>query len=573
MNTISNYIKNIGLLIIFSFALSSCNKDFPNILKEDYGSTEASVSKSKVLLVVVDGLRGNIISDLEPDNIRVIARNSLHTNNSLGDFASDNYNKSIGLANIFTGVKEDKHQVDGDDLSKINLDDAPTFINRLKAGYDDFSSEAYTSSNDVKEYLLNDIDHTEVLATDADIVSKVKSSLATTESSLIVAHLNNPYLVGEAKSYETEEEAYKQAVFSLDEQMGELVNAVNDRPEAKNENWLVIFTSSIGGVIAEDFTNDDDTAFGDSKLNTFTYFYSPKFSRKYIAKPSSTSMPFQGAGMRLLYSNDGADAMSARLADVSKLNITGTQNATITFFFKQNEENTVFNYPPILMKRSGIDSGPGWQFIMSGGEVELAFTGGGGKFKSANVTDGKWHVITLVIDRATNKAKVFTDGVLSGETSAGSSDATNNEPVIFGKHPANGSGGDFTVCNLQFYNIAMTDEEVALYSGLALVDEKNSPYHNSLLGYWPIYEDNGASTLTDVTGKAGDMRIFNKSSWSTFDEYVPFIIPYISENTYQVVPNGVDIATFVYQWFGIIPLESWGLAGKAWTPPYRILEY
>ena len=576
MNTISKYLKYIGVLICLPFALVSCNEDFPNILKEDYGTTDVSVSKSKVLLVVVDGLRGNVFTDLEPENLRVISRNSLYTNNSLGDYAATSFNKSVGLANIFTGVKSASHNVSDDNLSTINLTNAPTFINRLKANYDGFSSEAYTVSNDVKNYLLKDVDQAEVLANDVEVVNKVKTSLASTESNLVVAHLNNPDLVGKASSYETSNAGYVAAANTLDKQMGELVNAINARPNVKNENWLVIFTSSVGGVIAEDLTSGDKTVFGDSKQNTFTYFYSPSFGRKYVAKPTTKTMPFQGAGMRLLYSNDGNSAMSARLEDVTKANVVGTQDYTFTFFFKQNIVGTHYNYPPIIMKRPSIDNGttPGYQFIMSSGQVEVGYNGLGTKLKSINVTDGKWHIITLTINRAENKAKIYTDGVLSQETTAGTSNLTNNEPLVVGKHPNDGyNSGDFTVCNLQMYNKAMTATEVAQYSGLALVKSDNSPFYGNLIGYWPMYDDNGKSTLTDVTGKVGSMKIFNKSSWSTFDEYVSYITPDVNDNTYKLVPNTVDIPVFIYQWFGMIPNASWNLLGKAWTPPYKVLEY
>ena len=575
MRKIFENFKVSALMTFSILVLSSCNKDFPNLLKEDYGSTDVSISKNKVLLVVVDGLRGEVLTDLEPENLRVIARNALYTNSSLADYATENFTQAIGLANLFTGVHPDVHKVSSD-LGSIDLQAAPTFVTRLKANDSEFTSEAYTTSAVVSSTLLKDVDKKEVVINDIEVVNKTKSTIATTESSLVISHLSNPYVIGEANSYETNDIKYVEAIGQLDVQVGELINSLKSRTNYANENWVVILTSSIGGEITADQSNTDNTVFGKSIQNTFTYFYSPKFGRKYIAKPSTKTIPFSGAGMRLLYSTDGVQAMAARLDDASKLNIAGNESATITFFFKQNVIDQVNNYPALFMKRPKFDDGavPGWQVLMSGGKAELGHNGSGKKLVTKLINDGKWHVVTAIIDRTNNRSKIYTDGELSDETNAGTSNLTNTFPLMFGRHPGSEyNTGDFTVCNFQFYNIAFSDEDVRKYSGLAMVKPDNSPYYNNLQGYWPMYNDNGKAVLTDVSGKAGNMTIINKSSWSTFDELVPFIIPDINESTFKLVPNLIDIPLFIYQWFGVLPQEQWQLKGQAWTPPYKVFEY
>src|SRR5690606_26965283 len=151
-------------------------------------------------------------------------------------------------------------------------------------------------------------------------------------------------------------------------------------------------------------------------------------------------------------------------------------------------------------------------------------------------------------------AKIYKDGELSSQTAAGSTNLTNTNVMTWGKKPGNGSNtGDFTLCNLQIYDIAMTDEQVKEYAAFALIKPENSPFYNNLLGYWPAYNAVGSRTVTDVAGKAGNLTIVNELKWASFDEYVPYFRPEVNEGTFRLVPNQVDVPFFVYQWFGVLP--------------------
>lgn len=550
----------------------SCNEDFPNILKEEYQNKEMGESLNKVLIVVVDGVRGNAMTDIDPENMRKIARNAFYSNSSLGDFREGvPFTKETGLANLFTGVTSAKHTVTND-LSTIDTDATPTLFARLKANYDGFESKGYTTSADVNSYLFVDMDEHELVTSDDEVLAKAKDAILNTDTEMIVAHLSDVEKTGQSNSFESTDLAYRQAILKFDGQMLDLVSTLEQRPNYKTENWLVVITSSIGGPIAYVDPNDQ-TVYADNVRNTFTYFYSPRFTRKYQARPSTNTLPFVGAGIHATFGASGANATSAQLQDVSKINFGSSQSFTITFFVKQNTEGTTHNYPPLLMKRNDTDNGTGWQFIMAGGNVQFGASGIN-KISSTSITDAKWHAITVSVNRSANTAKIYKDGELSSQTAAGSTNLTNTNVMTWGKKPGNGSNtGDFTLCNLQIYDIAMTDEQVKEYAAFALIKPENSPFYNNLTGYWPAYNDVGSRTVTDVTGKAGNLTIVNELKWASFDEYVPYFRPEVNEGTFRLVPNQVDVPFFVYQWFGVLPKVDWRLDGQAWTPPYAVLEY
>ena len=570
---LSFLVNRFGKLSILWIVLIfiSCNSDFPNLLKEEYTDNGVAPQATKVLLIIADGVRGNALNDIDPKNLRNISLNSLYSHTSLGDYGSNEFTRESGLANIFTGQKSAKHGV----LTSLETLSSQTFIQRLKANDTKFRSSALTADNSFAQYLLNGVDDKKVLASDDEVVSSFKQTIKEdAQSSLFIAHLSDVNKAGKNNSFESNNINYRAAILKLDSQLDEMIVALRQRPLYSSEKWLVIITSSIGGDIS--YVDPlDKTLYADNKRNTFTYFYSPSFTRKYLGKPTSSSMPFSGSGIRLQLSS-GNTATSAELYDNSKMNIPSNQSITMTFFIKQNSAaGTIHNYPPFFTKRQNTDVGTGWQFILADGKVQAGFSGTSpGKLNSGLINDAKWHVITYVLDRTNKTAKIYTDGEVSHAGTAGTTNITNSYPMIFGKNPnSTSTSGDITLTNLQIFDRAFSDADVKQYSKLAYLTNENIPYYNNLIGYWPFYDDNGSRIVNDVVNKTGVLRILNDLSWSSFDEVVPFITPRITDDTYKLVPNLVDIPFFIYQWYGIVPTASWALDGQAWTPPYAIMTY
>lgn len=189
----TNQILTFLVLMVSSFFLVSCSQDFEKLTKEYNSDPDAQDAvMTKVLVVVVDGVRGEMLNVMEPVNFRMIAKNAFYCNNSLGDFTNSAFTKETGYANIFTGVTSEKSEV-LNDLSTWKGDAYPTFIGRIKNTVPKFNSLAYVTDNKLKNSLLKEIDQSEVLANDADIVSKTKAAIQTEDDvNLIVTQLSNP---------------------------------------------------------------------------------------------------------------------------------------------------------------------------------------------------------------------------------------------------------------------------------------------------------------------------------------------------------------------------------------------
>lgn len=552
--------------VLILIAFSSCNKEFPNILKEFSEQPNYDSGSSKVLYIIVDGVRGKALQQLELPNFRIITRHSLHSFGSLGDYKNSPFTREIGVTTLLTGVTSTKHKVSSNDLSQADLENYPTILKRIKANHPNISTAAFSSNENVFNSLLSDANNNDLAGSDAEVLQKSREEIKNGNSDLIITHFTEPYKVGNAHSFEADDTDYVNSLRKLDESIGKLVATLKERPTYGQENWLVIITSSIGGPAIN--TEVDNTSYGDNTRNTITFFYSPKFSRSLLSRPNSTEIPFDGNALRYTY---GSPAVNATLQDTELFNFAANTDFTINFFFKSNITSS-HNYPIILSKRDVGFSGSGWNLFMEvrDGNNKIGWNSNisGQVFGTKQINDGLWHSFTVVVSRSgeADTVKVFTDGVLNASTTVNSNSLLNNAPLIIGKKAGNdNSDADFQLGNLQIYNTAFSEEDVAKFAGVTHIDESH-PKKSNLIGYWPGYDDVGTNKLTDYSGNNKHMTITGPYNWTTFSDVVSYFQPPIRDSFFRLVPNAVDVPFFIYQWFGIIPQEAWALEGKSWTP-------
>jgi len=568
MNKYIKIVKNTLFGIGGMLLLVACNKDFPNLLQNFNEAKDSPESKDKVLLVIVDGLSGPVMQDIEPENMTLMARNGLMTYGSLADPNTGfNVTNASVAASLLTGVNSDKNKVKGTDLSTLNPA-YPTIFTRLKANA--HRSNFYTSSSDYGTYLGKDAT-LQKGANDIAVVADAVKGLQADSADLNVVHLTAVEQAGMEGEFTSESTGYVAAISTMDKQVKQLVDAVKGRKSISNENWLVIVTSGKGGkskVVETDFT-----AYGDRERNTYTLLYSPKFTRKILPRPSAKDIPFVGNATRYTYLEN--KQVYGQLNDKNRFNVSTSDDWTITFFVKHNSTSN-YSYAIFLAKRLQGFSGNGWNIFSESGGWGFNSSFADQTFGDY-INDGNWHALTVVIKRSGTQDSVYTytDGTknsISGKVSQNAiknSNFDNDSPLRVGYSPGNGNRDcDLSICNLQVYNRAFTHEEVKRYGGVTQIDE-SFEFWDNLQGYWPGYDDVNTAKLTEKTGKgAGDFPLKGPVSWTSFNELVPFFQPPIEGSFFRQVPNAVDVPFMVYQWLGITAESAWKLDGKSWSPAY-----
>ena len=563
-----------GMMCYASVLLSGCNQDFPNLLGTFEQAGEPQAVKDKVLVIVADGLRGEALQDIEPPFFYLMQRNSLYTYHSLTDYGSYEVTKESAWASLMTGVYAEKHGVEDDDLSGLDQDTYGTVFQYV-GDSEDRSSAFFGTSDALVTMFAHEAGQSGVFASDAELTDHVVSQMDAIDEDLIILQFGDVNKAGIQHSFESTDADYRQAILDFDAQVERIIDAMHERPESGTENWLVIVTSTVGGDIEE--IADDVTVYGDANRNTFTFFYSPRFSSSYMNKPVYTDIPFEGNSINFRH----AENVSVRAANAGMFNFEADEDLTIQFFFRDLNPNQGLYYPTIMTKRAAPlfnnGSSHGWVIFRENGfwGINSSAIDGSQAF-GAVINDGNWHALTVVFDRANSTVYAYTNGQLGTPHGNGSVRALNanplsvNVPFQIGRSPEetySNANLNYTISNLQFYNKAFTEEEVGELFGIVRVGEEH-PFYDNLIAYYPGYNDVGTNRLTDVTGQHSSLQITGRSEWYNFSQLVPGFQPPVESSFFRLVPNTVDISFMIYQWMGIRVNQEWSLDGKSWSPNY-----
>ncbi|MGF7232967.1 DUF4983 domain-containing protein [Arachidicoccus sp.] len=588
----NKWCKTLFVAAMGGIVLSSCNKGVTNLLGEpnkDFGKDTSNVILGipKVLYIIIDGARGEAIRDLAPQNLLQIAKSSVYTYNSLDNAANIN---AISWTDMLTGVDSSKHKVRSADFTNNDINAYPSIFTRLKVITPNSRTATFVRSQLLNDNLLTDADVHQVLSSDEDAVSATVNELNQNDPSLVMVELNNVDSVGKQNSYQSDDVAYAQAIQQADNEVGVLLNAIQSRPSFTRENWLVVIASGKGGPLPYT-VGTDTTLYNNSKGNGFIYFYNPKFTLSFYAKPDV--IPYVGAAP--IYT--GSFVATTPSATTADYDINAITEMTISFKLKMLQYGTL--NPGIVVKTgSSANSYNGWWFCHNGsnGSIRFVVRGSGGTHSGTNntltTTAGyqvlnEWHTYTGKVYFGTDSKRymqLYADGLPVNATPIDISnlDATAN-------HTANNITTDFPlglgligsyaggttkemVTDLKIFNIALPDYVIA-ENACKLGVDSTSPYFSHLIGYWSGTDADG-QIVKDFGPKGNDMSFKNPPSsiWNPFSDASNNVCPSVSSAYLNANPKGLDIPYQIYQWLGVNISSSWGLDGRSWPANYNLKQ-
>jgi len=556
--------------------INSCNKTVQNLLPSQYPNDSAAYSdKRKVLYITIDGLSGDMLQTLQPKNLIALTHNALFCYNGLSDNGSTTLSLATAWANQMTGVSVAKHQVTNDDFTGDSLSKFPSFIDLLKSARPQTRTTAFSSSDEFLQHFGKSADvKASFSGNDSLAAAAAEKSLKQDSSDLVVVQLHAPDSVGNVYGYNNS--LYTDAIMRTDNYVGGIVSALQSRPDYLNENWLVIITSSIGTPQIKLASNP----FTDSSRNIFAIFYNARFSSSFLAKPDVTQLPYTGASPYYTYTS--GNFVNATLGNSYAYNFGSNGGHTIQFLMKSKATGSTGGYrPSMISKRTSDFSGNGWDIYMTGtgwgftsSVAPDAITPSGNN--GINIEDGLWHALTAVVtmNNGINTVKIYTDGVfnISTQGTNATSIIDNNMPLKIGRYGTSSYGtSKLLVTNLQIYDTAFSDEDVANYALVTSIDNTN-PYYNNLIGYWPS-DEQGSDTLTErthhlVDSTGLDFTLSGPWAWQQFSDLTGYLRVPITPTLYKLVPEGNDVAFQIFQWIGIPVQTNWELDGTGWAPSY-----
>jgi hypothetical protein len=549
-----------GLTLI----VSSCKQGFDRLIPEGTNNDSIAVSygNPKVLYIIVDGARGLSVRDAKSPNLTALLPKSIYSWVSLSD--EEATAPGTNWADMLTGVGKSKHNVINNDFSANKLSTFPVIYKRAKdAGVKNI--QVFTTSAVFKDNLTSDADQSELLASDALVKDKVISSLADESANFITAHFSSVDAAGAKDGYDLTIPGYQSAIVTFDTYVGEMMAALQKRPNYDKESWMVIVTSSRGGHFAIPPASNDNTIFSNPDINTFTIMYSSRYKTRFIGKPYLGNR-YQGDFLKF----NGQIKAQVTAGGNSLYNL-GDEAFTIEIKIKKNpgpDNDYKFFYPAIVGKRPEWSSGwasNGWVIFLEDDQWQFNARGtkGGEQVRGNTLADATWNSLAVVGVIRDNRryARTFTNGVFNNErdiTDWGNLD--NNSLLTLGYIAGNGHREpDAYLSDLRIWKAALPDSVISRFACDTYVDSSH-PYYSYLAGYWPVV--GGTDNIIHDEGPFGSNMTY--SAEAKYERLAEYLCAPSIDNLGSLVPRNVDIPSQIISWFKIPRQESWQLDGRVW---------
>ncbi|MCX2473762.1 DUF4983 domain-containing protein [Pedobacter sp. MC2016-05] len=566
-----NKLQALTWLFMLGFiALTfSCNKDFENVLPKTFpNDTAGRGSGKKVLLIILDGVKGDVVRQLAPTNITAINAKAAYSFDGLADDRRNAITNAAGWTNLITGVDYRAHGVQSEDFANLNVARTPTLFTRIKDNVTNARTVSIASTAIFNEILATDATVKVNANDDAAVKTAAVAELGNKSATVVVAQYHSAEVAGAANGYTANTPAYTNAIQALDAYIGNMLDAIKARPTYSSENWLVVIASNKGGA-ATSGGGPNSVVFEDQSRNTYVAFYNPRFNSTSYNQPDPNSYPFVGLGVRGT-SNTTANGMGV-LADASVGDFGTSGEYTVMIKVKNDAANNAdyghfFGNMATTNKREAIQS-TGWDMMCWGNSYYLSFAGSYSISAGVVLRDARWHTLAFKLYNtgSTRFASLFQDGKKINTVDISGKNLTNTAALHFGPGMATTSanGTDMTFRDIAIYNVAFSDDDIISYSkrDISLL----APVPANLLGWWPLNDGNG-SVAIDKSGKGNNFNITGSYSWANFSESTPNVAGVVSDSAYRSVFNGVDATLMIYNWLNISVPQSWGLMGSLLVP-------
>lgn len=215
----------------------------------------------KVLLIGIDGCRPDAIEKAQTPNLdRLAAAGVMSANTSIlgpRETGSDTVS-GPGWSSIYTGVWADKHGVKDNEFVGKNYERYPHFFSLLRQARPEAETASFAAWGPIHEHILSGatVAGGEAeegkgpeawTAADVQVAAAATTYLREGSPVAVCVYLGQVDETGHAKGFHPTVPEYVAALERADGHVGELLRAIEGRPTAKDEEWLVIVTTDHGG--------------------------------------------------------------------------------------------------------------------------------------------------------------------------------------------------------------------------------------------------------------------------------------------------------------------------------------
>lgn len=215
---------------------------------EPYEGLPSGTLTQKTLVIGVDGASFAKFGAAGVPNLEALMGAGITATSNL--FANPMAPTVSGPAwsSIATGVWPDKHTVKDNNFTAPNFGKYPDYLSRLEQATPEASTAVVGTWSPVPNTIFGPgVDLRLPGGNDAGTTAKAADYLAHGNPDSMFVHLDE--VDGAGHSGGTETEAYLKALNRADGQVGQLIEAVRQRPSYSDEEWLIVVTSDHGHTL------------------------------------------------------------------------------------------------------------------------------------------------------------------------------------------------------------------------------------------------------------------------------------------------------------------------------------
>jgi len=205
----------------------------------------ASEASRNVLVVGVDGLDGVELLDIRAPVMEGLMQRGMWTYAATTQLTGAT-SSGPGWTSILTGVETSVHGVTSNGGYDGRDTDYPSFLYRAKHELG-LGTAASIQWSDIWDILESDAYDASGNGDMVDVATTMAGLLRSGLYSTHFIHLDDVDGAGHSVGYLASEQVYHDAVLVADALIGELLDAILERPNIAGEHWLVIVTSDHGG--------------------------------------------------------------------------------------------------------------------------------------------------------------------------------------------------------------------------------------------------------------------------------------------------------------------------------------
>lgn len=199
------------------------------------------------MLIGVDGVRGDDLKEAPTPNIDLLNEGAIYSFDALNTGITVS---GPGWSNILTGVSDNKHKVVHNGFKNTDLDKHPDFLSIIKDHKPQFQTAAFYTWLPIG-IILNRADmrveREYSMGGDAYVHRLAQDYLKNENADATFVYYADPDIAGHNQGFTIKESEYYREIIQFDRYVGDLIDAINDRPNRANEEWLIVSTSDHGG--------------------------------------------------------------------------------------------------------------------------------------------------------------------------------------------------------------------------------------------------------------------------------------------------------------------------------------